>query len=169
MESDDRGPPRPALLPLAAVLAALATGCPGSGTAPATACDGLEERRLDITPEEYRPCAGEIIATLDSLQRHLERLIVDGDSRARSEAERAHAHLRLLLDKVGLRAETFRELRGEGRTVERWPDATLRRFNEAISDAASKYTSTLRHPNRGNLEEGTRSHERARREFTRFP
>jgi hypothetical protein len=141
----------------------------GAGETAPTACDGLEDRRFGITCQEYAPCAGEIVATLDTLQLFLQRWVLHGDSLARPEAERLHGHLRLLFDRIGFRAETFRELRDPGQSTERWPDATTRRFNHEISDAAGEYASAIRSANPGNLEEGSRRHERARREFSRFP
>jgi hypothetical protein len=133
-----------------------------------TACDGLADRELGITREEYSPCAAELLHTLDTLQRALERMIVRGDSTGQSDARAAYQHLRLLMQRVGFQADIRREMPGPGRLIERWPDAAMRQFNAEIGTAAAQYMSALNYPNVGNLQEGSRRHELARQAYSRF-
>ena len=133
-----------------------------------TACDGLSDRKLGITREEYSPCAREILQTLDTLQRQLQRMVVRGDSTAAPDAQAAYRHLRLLMRRVGFQADIRLESLGPGRRIERWPDAAMQQFNGQVGTAAAQYMSALNNPNDGNLREGSRRHELARQAYSRF-
>ena len=133
-----------------------------------TACDGIADRELGITSAEYAPCAAELLATLDSLESHLQRIVVRGDSTADSGARAAYERLRLLMQRVGFQADIRRETVGPGQRIERWPDAAMRQFNTEVGTAAAQYMSALNYPNDGNLQEGSRRHELARQAYSRF-
>lgn len=147
---------------------AVALAC-SEGVSRTSACDGLAEETLGITRQVYSPCAGEILSTLDSLERPLARFVHRGDEGARVEAETYHRRLRSLMDEAGFTADVWREAReGAGRTVERWPDSHTRVFNMHVGTAAAQYMSALRHPNTDNLKEGQRQHAAARQSYARF-
>ena len=133
-----------------------------------TACDGISDRELGITRAEYAPCAAELLETLDSLERNLQRMVVRGDSTVEPAARAAYRHLRLLMQRVGFQKDIRRESLGPGRRIERWPDAAMQQFNGQVGIAAAQYMSALRHPNDGNLREGSRRHEMARQAYSRF-
>jgi hypothetical protein len=152
---------------LAVISVALAVACSAAVRAP-TACDGLDEKTVGVTRADYAPCAGEILVALDTLQRHLQRLILQQDSAAQSDGERALRHLRGLMREVDFTADHWRELR-EGRpSLERWPDGAMRQFNVEIGVAAAQYMSALEGSNPANLQEGSRRHSQARSAYGRF-
>ena len=154
-------------LALFAVLAVSAAGCVSAAPTP---CDGLSTRTYGITREEYAPCAREILDTLDALQRQVRRVVYQKDGEAAGEAGRASRYLRLLQERVGVRADLQRELRAgsPAPTIERWPDGVMRRFIEKAFNAAAQYRSALGHPNRDNLDQGFRYHQEARQAYARF-
>ena len=134
-----------------------------------SACDGLVKKTVGITREDYSPCAGEILAALDSLEPALRRAVFRGDEEAGPEAEAQYKRLRYLMREVGFTADVWREAReGAGRKVERWPDSTMRRFNTEVGTAAAQYMSALGRPNDANLKEGLRHHVVARQAYARF-
>jgi hypothetical protein len=134
-----------------------------------SACDDLNKKTIGITREDYSPCAGEILAALDSLEPALRRSLFRGDEEAGPEAEAHYRRLRYLMHEVGFTADVWREGReGAGRKVERWPDSTMRVFNNEVGTATAQYMSALRHPNDANLKEGQRHHAVARQAYARF-
>jgi hypothetical protein len=148
--------------------AALSMGCSRAVSRPST-CDGLSEKTVGITREDYSPCAGEILAALDGLEHPLRQSVSRGDEEAGPEAEAHYKRLRYLMRQVGFTADLWRESReGAGRKVERWPDSTMRLFNTEVGTATAQYMSALRRPNDDNLKEGQRHHAVARRAYARF-
>jgi hypothetical protein len=156
---------RSVLVPASVVLA---LACAGLEPTP-TVCDGLDERLVGITRAEYAPCAGEMLAALDTLQRYLRRMVSRQDSAARPIAEEAYRRLRRLMGDVSFTADSWRELRGgAGPTTQRWPDGAIRYFNREIGIATAQYMSALRRPNAPNLQEGSRHHQQARSAYAQF-
>lgn len=148
--------------------ALLSIGCSPAASKP-SACDGLMEKTIGITREDYSPCAGEILATLDSLEPALRRFVLRDDEEARAEAEAHYDRLRHLMGEVGFTPDVWREAReGAGRTVERWPDGAMRYFNSEVGTAAAQYMSALGYPNDDNLKEGQRRHAAAKQAYARF-
>lgn len=149
-------------------VALLSLGCSRAVSEP-SACDGLIEKTIGITREEYSPCAGEILATLDSLEPPLRRFVLRGDEEARTQAETHYKRVRHLMDEVGFTADVWREAReGAGRTVERWPDGAMRQFNSEVGIATAQYMSALESPNDASLKEGQRRHATAGSAYARF-
>lgn len=149
-------------------IAILSVGCSQSASSP-SACDGLIEKTIGITREDYSPCAGEILATLDSLEPALRRFVLRNDEEAEAEAKVHYKRLRHLMNEVGFTADVWREARGgAGRTVERWPNGGMRHFNSEVGTAAAQYMSALGYPNDDNLKEGQRRHAAARQAYARF-
>jgi hypothetical protein len=143
-------------------------GCSRTVSRPST-CDGLIRKTIGITREDYSPCAGEILAALDSLETELRRSVFSGDEEAGPDAEAHYKRLRYLMREVGFTADVWREAReGAGRKVERWPDSTMRRFNTEVGTATAQYMSALGRPNDANLKEGQRHHTVARQAYARF-
>lgn len=138
------------------------------GASGGSACEGLSDRRMGITREEYRPCAGEIIATLDALRLELER-IADGDTAALSTARSISRELRALIRQTGIEAD-YRSFR-PGVVFERWPDGDLRAFNGYAFDATFQYSTFLTGSfdrTSSRLDEGVKAHEGARDAYRRF-
>jgi hypothetical protein len=105
-----------------AVLAIPMTAACGAFAAKATACDGLVYKDGGLTRAEYLPCAGEMMAALDRLAPHIEKML-DGDASARPDASGGVGELRTLLSKAGGR-----------NLLERWDDRALTSLNVAISN-----------------------------------
>ncbi len=148
--------------------AALSMGCSRAVSRPST-CDDLSKKTVGITREDYSPCAGEILAALDSLERPLRQSVFRGDDGAGPEAEAHYKRLRYLMREVGFTADLWREgSEGAGRKVERWPESTMRVFNSEVGTATAQYMSALRRPNDDNLKEGQRHHAMARQAYARF-
>jgi hypothetical protein len=150
-----------------ATAVALAAAC-SAIEHPPRSCDDLGEKTVGITRGDYAACAVEMLTALDTLQHHLQRLILQQDTAAQSDAERALRHLRGLMREVNFTADYWRESR-EGRpSLERWPDGAMRQFNTEIGVAAAQYMSALQGSNRDNLQEGSRRHSYARSAYARF-
>lgn len=148
--------------------AILSVGCTPAASRP-SACDGLIEKTIGITREDYSPCAGEILAALDSLETELRRSVFRGDEEAGPDAEAHYKRLRYLMREVGFTADVWREAReGAGRKVERWPNSAMRHFNTEAGTATAQYMSALGRPNDANLKEGQRHHAAARQAYARF-
>ncbi len=146
----------------------LSVGCSRVASSP-SACDGLVEKTIGITRDDYSACAGEILAALDSLEAPLGRFVLTGDEEAESEAESHSRRLRYLMREVGFTADVWREAReGADRTVQRWPDGAMYQFNHEVGGAAAHYVAALRYPNQDNLQQGRRSHASARQIYARF-
>ncbi len=151
-------------------LSFLLLACSGDLSQP-SACKGFADRELGITAEEYRPCAGQILAALDSLQPHLEALVA-GDAEAREPARSAFRKLRELVRETGIE-EDYLSLR-PGTIVVKWPDGDVAAFNSAIFEATVQYMAVVSHPaslgnpNEGNFSTGKKAHEGARRFYRRI-
>ena len=59
------------MFPLILSIATLSVWCSGVDSRP-SACDGLVEKTIGITRDDYSACAGEILAVLDSLEAPLD-------------------------------------------------------------------------------------------------
>ena len=139
------------------VLLACGKASPGE-----SACDGLSDRRMGITREEYLPCAGEIIGALDTLRVQLDA-ILDGDTTILARARDTSRELNARIRETGIDAD-YRSLRA-GTVVERWPDGDLRAFNHSVFDAAFHYSTFLAGRSDRTayrFEEGIKAHEQAR-------
>ena len=128
-----------------------------------SACDGFDERALGITGEEYRPCAGEILAALDSLEPQLHALVEQRDTGAGDEARTRHRDLEALIDDTGIEGD-YRSFESST-VIVKWPEAALRQFNRAAFEAAVQYSAVLAYPNDDNLDQGVKAHEEARRAY----
>ncbi|MHC4108913.1 MAG: hypothetical protein ACYSTY_12595 [Planctomycetota bacterium] len=157
-----------ALLGLSLV-AALCLSCDGSARAP-SACDGLADKLVGITRADYATCAGEILAVLEALEPLLRRIVLEEASDARPEAQAAYKRLRHLMRQVDYQGDIDREARAQSPAlkIERWPDGSMHSFNLEVGYAAAQFSSALRHPNEGNLQEGSRRHSNARRAYAHF-
>ena len=148
--------------------ATLSVGCSGVASRP-SACDGLVEKTIGITRDDYSACAGEILAALDSLEAPLGRFVRTGDEAAESEADAHSRRLRHLMSEVGFTADVWREAReGADRTVQRWPDGAMHQFNNEVGGAVAQYVAALRYPNEDNFTEGRRRHAAASQVYARF-
>ena len=116
-------------VPLSAACAVL-----GGGT---TACDGLVYKEFGLTREEYLPCAGEMIATLDRLKPQIDAML-SGDKNARGESLETLRELERLMKKAG----------GRNLDVE-WKDRGLTSLNHRISNTHNQYWSCLMYGNLG--------------------
>jgi len=139
-------------------LAACGGGEPG-------ACEGFADRELGITGEEYRPCAGEILAALDSLRPRLQAL-VDDDEVAGREARPYYRDLREMIDGTGILGD-YRSMQSST-VIVKWPEAPVRAFNSAAFNALVQYAAVLSYPNDGNLQQGAQAHEEARRAYSQI-
>ena len=149
-------------------IATLSVGCSGVASRP-SACDGLVEKTIGVTRDDYSACAGEILAVLDSLEAPLGRFVRTGDEAAESEADAHSRRLGHLMSEVGFTADVWREAReGVDRTVQRWPDGAMRQFNNEVGGAVAQYVAALRYPNEDNFTEGRRRHAAASRVYARF-
>lgn len=135
---------------LSCILGALTVTCGELGGEP-SACDGLAERRMVITREEYTPCAAEMMAALDRLRPAVKEVLA-GDAEARSSAKEALQTLRGLLRKSGVEADT-RSVRN-WELVERWPNGRMRAFNDSVSHALAHYRAALQYPNEDSFRQG---------------
>ena len=149
---------------LSCILGALTVTCGELGGEP-SACDGLAERRMAITREEYTPCAAEMMAALGRLRPAVEEVLA-GDAEARSSAKEALQTLRGLLRKSGVEADT-RSVR-TGELVERWPDGRMRAFNHSVFDALVQYGAVLQYPNEDNFREGMKAQDDAAEFYQMF-
>ena len=110
-------------VPLSASCAVL-----GGGKAP---CDGLVYKEFGLTREEYLPCAGEMIATLDRLNPQIDAML-SGDKGARGEALTTLHQLERLMKKAG------------GRNMDSdWDDRGLTSLNRKILNAYGPYWACL--------------------------
>ena len=154
---------------LGLLLAALCLSCDGSASG-SSACDGLADKLVGITRADYATCAGEILAALEELEQSLRRIVLEGESDARPEAEAAYERLRHLIHEVDFHGDIRREVRAgsPAPSLERWPDGSMQNFNKDVETAAAQFMSALQRPNEANLHEGSRQHARARRAYARF-
>jgi len=154
---------------LGLLLAVLCPSCDGSAIG-SSACDGLADKLVGITRADYATCAGEILAALEELEHPLRRMVLEGESDARPNAEVAYERLRHLMREVDFHGDLRREARAGSPAprLQRWPDGNMQNFNKDVGNAAAQFMSALDHPNEANLQEGSRQHARARRAYARF-
>ena len=121
-----------------------------------TPCDGLA-KKLEVSREEYLPCAGRIIAAMDRLLPQLEAAQA-GDKNAGSQARKTFAELRRLMDQAGLAKI---DLSGKTEPFsDRWAeDPLVIHFNKLVFDAYIRYRPGA-HPR--DIQEGKKYHEKAR-------
>ena len=108
----------------------MVAGC-GALAGEKTACDGLVYKESGLAREEYLPCAGEMMATLDQLDAQVKNMIA-GDENARSEARTSVQKLRSLMSKAGGR-----------NLLERWDDRALTSLNVDISNAYEHHQACM--------------------------
>lgn len=123
-----------------------------------TPCDGLAERKIGITPQEYSSCAGEILSTMDALQMQLSKMLFLKEKKAHSRAERKLRKLKTLIEKTGWENDRkeienlnlFKLLVNPVRALkifERWPDIRLIYLNNSIYSAYTTYSEVLNSQN----------------------
>jgi hypothetical protein len=134
------------------------------GPAEPSACQGFAERELAITGAEYRPCAGQILAALDSLQPHLQAILSDSSLAVENEAaRRALDRLQALVRQTGIE-DDYRSMR-PGTVIVKWPDHAVSAFNSAAFTGMVQYMAVLAHPNEDNFAQGKKAHEEARSSY----
>jgi methylthioribose-1-phosphate isomerase len=122
-----------------------------------TSCRGLSEKTVGITGEEFRPCATEIMAALDTLQRQL-RHMSQGDSTARPQARETSRRLSRLIRQVDAKEPAaIAKLR--------WSEEATRSFYSYARVAAQNYSGTLKRWDDGSFREGSRLHAKARSSY----
>jgi hypothetical protein len=144
------------------LLILLVAACGGREPGP---CDGFADRELGITGEEYRPCATDILAALDSLRPRLQTLVA-GDEAAEREARSHYRTLRALVNETGIHGD-YLSMRSST-VIVKWPEVSTRAFNSAAFDASGQYGSVLAYPNDDNFQQGVRAHEEARRAYSQI-
>ena len=138
------------------------TACAGGSQ---NVCETFADRDLGITTAEYRPCAGAILAELDSIRPKLEALAW-GDRAGTEEASSSYRSLRSLIEDTGI-FDDYRSTRSST-VIVKWPEASTREFNSAAFTATIQYRAVLAHPNDDNLRQGVEAHEMARRAYARM-
>ena len=128
-------------------------------------CEPFADRDLGITAAEDRPCAGAILAELDSLRPELEALAPGNRAGAR-EASSRYGSLRSLVEDTGILGD-YRSMRSST-VIVKWPEASTREFNGAALEAMVQYGAVLAHPNDDNLRQGVMAHEAARSAYARM-
>jgi len=130
-------------------------------TAERTACDGFADRKLAISGAEYRGCAGEILAALDTVEPLL-RATLSGtaNNEERDAARREYRKLRTLIRRTGIEADYWSR---PGTEVLKWPGGPVSEFNFAAFQAAAQFGAVLDYPNADNFGQGVRTHQDARR------
>jgi hypothetical protein len=135
------------------------------GSASSDVCETFADRDLGVTGAEYRPCAGAILAELDSIRPKLEALAA-GDAAGADGANTQYRALRTLVEDTGI-FDDYRSMRSST-VIVKWPEAPTREFNSAAFDATIQYGAVLAHPNDDNLRQGVKAHEVARRAYARM-
>jgi hypothetical protein len=135
------------------------------GGAP-SACDGFDERELGITGEEYRSCAGEILAALDSHEPRLQATVAEGDAAPGADAREHYRTVKDLLRKTGIEGD-YRSFQSST-VIVKWPDGATRQFNRAAFEAAVQYGAVMAYPNDDNLGQGVKAHQEARRAYSQI-
>ena len=111
---------------LAGVCVAAASACT-QVVADSSACRNLEYKDGGVERSKYLPCAGEMIAALDDLDRQT-RAALEGDAQARSDGQATLHRVTALMSAAGGR-----------QLLERWPDRALTDLNVDIHNAVTKY------------------------------
>ena len=111
----------------------LAVTCLGTASActdvvaDSSACRSLTYVNGGVARAQYLPCAAEMIAALDDLERQT-KAALDGDAQARSDGQVSLRRVRALMSAAGGR-----------QLLERWEDRALTDLNVDISNAVTKY------------------------------
>ena len=129
-------PLRSHAIPRSFVICAIFIGLPmvagcGALAGEKTACDGLVYKESGLGREEYLPCAGEMMATLDQLDAQVANMI-SGDENARAEARASVRKLGSLMKKAGGR-----------NLLEKWDDRALTSLNVDISNAHGHHQACM--------------------------
>ena len=95
--------------------------------AESSACRNLEYKDGSVARAQYLPCAGEMIAALDDLDRQT-KAALDGDRQARSEGQASLRRVTALMNAAGGR-----------QLLERWDDRSLTSLNVDINNAVTHY------------------------------
>ena len=117
---------RAVVLLIAGVSFAAAPACT-EVVADSSACRKLEYKNGGVERAQYLPCAAEMVAALDDLDRQT-KAALDGDGQARSEGRATLRRVTALMAAAGGR-----------QLLERWPDRHLTDLNVDISNAVSRY------------------------------
>lgn len=104
-----------------------ASACTAAAVADSSACRNLEYKNGGVERAQYLPCAAEMIAVLDDLDRQT-KAALDGDARARTEGQASVRRVMALMSAAG-----------GLQLLERWPDRALTDLNLDISNAVTKY------------------------------
>lgn len=160
-----------------ALTAALACASIAAGAActqvvaESSACRKLEYKNGSVPRTQYLPCAGEMMAALDDLDRQT-RAALGGDRQARSEGQATLSQVRALMSAAGGR-----------QLLERWDDRVLTDLNVDISNAVTGYQAfymirilddsnqfaeTSRTAARTEFDKANRRYEEARRLYQRL-
>ena len=102
------------------------SGC-AEVVADTSACRKLEYKDGGVERAQYLPCAGEMIAALEDLDRQT-KAALDADRQARADGRATLRRVTALMNAAGGR-----------QLLERWSDSTLTSLNVSISNAASRY------------------------------
>lgn len=117
---------RSVVLALGCASLAAATSC-AEAVADSSKCRNLAYKNGSVAREQYLPCAAEMIAALDDLDRQ-SKAALDGDQQARSEGQASLRRVMALMSAAGGR-----------QLLERWDDRALTDLNVDINNAVSKY------------------------------
>ena len=92
-----------------------------------SACRKLDYTDGGVARAQYLPCAAEMIAALDDLDRQT-KAALDGDAQARANGQATLRRVSALMTAAGGR-----------QLLERWDDRALTTLNVSISNAVTKY------------------------------
>lgn len=92
-----------------------------------SACRKLEYTDGGVSRAQYLPCAGEMIAALDDLDRQT-KAALDGDRQARADGQATMRRVMALMNAAGGR-----------QLLERWDDRPLTNLNMNIHNAVTHY------------------------------
>jgi hypothetical protein len=95
--------------------------------AESSACRKLEYKDGSVARAQYLPCAAEMIAVLDELERQT-KAALDGDRQARSDGQASLRQVIALMNAAGGR-----------QLLERWDDRSLTSLNVTINNAVTHY------------------------------
>lgn len=111
---------------LGSACVAVASGC-AEVVADDSACRRLEYKDGGVPRSQYLPCAAEMIAVLDDLDRQT-KAAFEGDARARTDGQASVRRVMALMSAAG-----------GLQLLERWDDRALTTLNVTISNAVAKY------------------------------
>ena len=117
---------RGSILALAIASLASASACT-EVVADGSACRTLEYKDGSVERSQYLPCASEMMAALDDLDRQT-KAALDGDAQARTDGQASLRKVTALLSAAGGR-----------KLLERWNDRQLTDLNVDINNAVTRY------------------------------